>query len=93
MSMENLKLVFVEWEDSAQGHSHWQYLDEIEIPSTIQCQSVGWLINKNDQVIQLANSIGGVSGSQASGIITILGKCIVKIEDLPISSSSLNRST
>ena len=38
------QLVLIEWEDSAQLIAAWQYLDDIDKPEIVQCQSVGFLI-------------------------------------------------
>ena len=47
--MEKPPLVLIEWEDSAQPVAVWQYLDEIETPKVVQCQSVGFLIHASNR--------------------------------------------
>ncbi len=66
-------LVLVEWEDSARPISSWQWADEYQIPETVICISVGYLIAKTERAIAVAPNIGDVGKEriQASGIIRI----------------------
>jgi len=40
---DDLKLVYVEWEDSCGAQARWQYLSESG-SSRVLCRSVGWLV-------------------------------------------------
>ena len=81
------EMVLVEWEDSAQGHAEWQYLDDMDPPANIKCRTVGWLVNQTEDVLQLGATLGGINDSQVAGTITILAKCVVTIKPLATSSS------
>jgi hypothetical protein len=67
------ELVIVEWEDSARPISGWQWIDEYQMPETVPCMSVGFLIAVTESAIALAPNLGDVGRdrAQASGIIRI----------------------
>jgi hypothetical protein len=66
-------LVLVEWEDSTQPISKWQWTDEYEVPETVRCISVGYLIAQTKEALAIAPNLGDVRREriQASGIIRI----------------------
>ncbi len=66
-------LVQVRWEDSARPVSAWQWLDDYQMPQTVQCVSVGYLVGESTDAIALAPNLGDVKCEriQASGIIRI----------------------
>ena len=75
-------LVLIEWEDSAQPTSGWQYLADFECGQAVQCASVGWLIEDGEKVKALAPNLGEVGtteSAQASGIIRIPARCITRV--------------
>lgn len=82
----NPPLVLIEWEDSAQPVAVWQYLDDIETPKAVQCQSVGFLIYNGKDVKTLAPNVGelGTDHAQASGMIRIPSRCIIRVRRLRI---------
>ena len=67
------KLVMLEWEDSAQPVDQWQWVDEYQVPETIKCVSVGFLIADTKDAIALAPNLGDVGRErvQASGILRV----------------------
>ena len=67
------KLVKIEWEDSARPISAWQWIEEYEVPHTVTCISVGYLIAETKQALALAPNLGDIGNErvQASGIIRI----------------------
>lgn len=67
------KLVLVEWEDSAQPVSAWQWVDAYEIPESVRCISVGYLIGQNRKTLAVAPNLGDLTSEriQASGIIRV----------------------
>jgi len=67
------KLIFVRWEDSARPISAWQWIDDYQIPNTVECVSVGYLIAETGDAIAIAPNLGDISQKriQASGIIRI----------------------
>ena len=86
-----LKLVKVEWEDSAQPTTSWRYLEDAPSLEIINCQSVGWLIQQDDKVIMLAPNIGDIENGEAaqgSGFIRIPKRAITKIDQLTDSTTS-----
>ena len=82
--MVNPPLVLIEWEDSAQPVAAWQYLDDIDEPDVVHCQSVGFLIYDGSDVKALAPNVGdlGTEHSQASGVIRIPARCITRVKRL-----------
>jgi hypothetical protein len=66
-------LVLVEWEDSARPIPAWQWVEDYEVPATVGCLSVGYLIAETQDAIALAPNLGDVRQEklQASGILRI----------------------
>jgi hypothetical protein len=79
-------LVRVEWEDSAQPIAAWTWVDE-HSPKGVRCLSVGYLIAKTKATVALAANLGDVDSPrrQASGIIQIPRRCIIRISDLKVT--------
>jgi hypothetical protein len=77
------RLVQVEWEDSAQPIAAWTWVDE-HIPAPVRCLSVGYLVADKDGTIAIAPNLGdiGRERNQASGIIQIPRRCIIRIRNL-----------
>jgi hypothetical protein len=73
-------LVVVEWEDSAQPISAWQWVDDYREPEILKCLSVGYLITETDTAIALAPNLGDVTRekAQACGIIRIPQRAITR---------------
>ncbi len=79
-------LVMLEWEDSARPSPAWVHVQDIEQrPSIILCRSVGWLLVDNESVKVLAPNMGhtdDLENLQASGLITIPTRSVVKVHEL-----------
>lgn len=80
---KNLKLVQIDWVDSRQPISHWQWVDEMEKSSIVECSSVGWLV-EDGTVKVLAANMGdtGDKKKQVSGVIQIPAQSVVRIRKL-----------
>ena len=78
------KILIVEWEDSSQPVSEWQWADDYAIPEIVRCISVGFLIARTRNAIALAPNIGDPEKDrlQASGIIRIPRSAIRRIDEL-----------
>jgi hypothetical protein len=78
------KLVAVEWVDSAQPVSAWQWADDYEMPQIVVCVSVGYLIAETEDAIALAPNLGDIGRErvQASGIIRLPRAAVRKISYL-----------
>jgi hypothetical protein len=76
--------VSVEWEDSAQPISAWQWIDDYEVPTITKCISVGYLIADTPKAIAIAPNLGDVTRDriQASGIIRIPRSAIIRFIEL-----------
>lgn len=77
-------LMMVEWEDSARPIPAWQWVEDYEVPKTIRCLSVGYLIAETDDAIALAPNLGDIDQpkAQACGIIRIPQRAIIKLKRL-----------
>jgi hypothetical protein len=68
-------LVLIEWVDSGQPMSAWQWLDQIRAHRPHRCVSVGFLVQDDAHAKVLAPNLGASDGSgdfdQASGLTTI----------------------
>lgn len=80
--MKRFRLVMVEWEDSEQPVSAWQWLSDITARRPMRIRSVGWLIRDEADAKVLAPNIGFLDEAQASGIIRIPARCVVAIRNL-----------
>lgn len=83
--MSDCKLVFIEWEDSAQPIPGWQHLADFESRKVVKCASVGWLVEDGIEVKALAPNMGGLESEcnvQVSGVIHIPTRCILQIVEL-----------
>ena len=63
-----MKIVMIEWLDSKNGSSGWEYLDELEPLKPVACKSVGFLIEDEKSHKTFAPTVGG---GQVLGRITI----------------------
>lgn len=78
------RLVLVEWEDSARPISPWQWVEDYQLPETVRCVSVGYLVADTKAAIALAPNLGdlGRDRLQACGIIRIPRSAIRGCVDL-----------
>lgn len=74
-----MELVLVEWEDSMQPFAGWAMLDDLPELRIAKCQSVGWIVAENEQVLMLAPNIADIDTNpgQGSGFIRIPQRSIV----------------
>jgi hypothetical protein len=79
------RLVKVEWEDSARPIPAWQWISDFELPQTVACISVGFLIAETAQAVAIAPNLGdiGEDDIQASGIIRIPKRAIKRLATVP----------
>ena len=77
-------LILVEWEDSAQPTSGWQWLDEIGDSQPITCRTAGYLVAENEKGLTIALSIGDMTSQrpQVNGATRIPRRAIVSITSL-----------
>ena len=79
-------LVLIEWLDSGQPVSGWQWLQEIEPRRPHLCVLVGFLVQDDATAKVLAPNLGASNGSgdwdQASGVITIPASAVQRV--LPV---------
>lgn len=81
--MSDCPLVFVEWEDSAQPISNWQFLADYEPHPTVKCVTVGWLVYDGDDKKGIAQNMGDLkNNAQVSGVIHIPARCITNLVQL-----------
>jgi hypothetical protein len=71
----------VEWEDSARPISEWEWIENYELPETISCISVGYVIAETDSAIALAPNLGALQQpkAQGCGIIRIPRRSIIQM--------------
>ena len=78
-------LVIIEWEDSRQPSGNWVHLSDFEPEGISECVSVGFLVYDGDDYKALAANMADVESEknmQASGIINIPARCIIRIRPL-----------
>ncbi|MGB7815633.1 MAG: hypothetical protein WBL28_04695 [Methylotenera sp.] len=75
-------LVLIEWEDSRQPIASWQRLSDFSRLEVCKCVSVGFLISDDEEQKVLASNMADIEDKdniQASGVIHIPSKCVLKI--------------
>ncbi len=82
--LDKFPLVIIAWEDSSQPVAAWQHLADMEKPSVVKCESVGWLIHDGDDVKSLAPNMGDADSdnAQASGVICIPARSVLNVVTL-----------
>ena len=78
-------LVIIRWQDSAQPLPSWQYLSALPRTRPIECATVGWLLQDDDDIKVICQSVGDLenpNNAQASGIMTIPARSVFSIEKL-----------
>ena len=83
------RLVLIEWEDSRQPVASWQRLNEFIKLDVCKCVSVGFLISDDGEQKVLASNMADIENKdniQASGVIHIPSKCVLRIT--PIAEST-----
>ena len=90
LRVTNQPLVLIEWEDSAQALPRWQWLTELAGPKVVRCLSAGFLVKdgKKEKLLAISVATSGADDmpDQASGIIAIPTRCIVRMKRLTGSS-------
>ena len=65
--------VYLEWRDSSSFKGTWRDLTEFNGVKSLQCQSLGYVVQQDKSCITVA---GHITSTQASGDITIPLECI-----------------
>jgi hypothetical protein len=73
-------LVMVRWEDSARPIPAWQWIEDYDLPQTVSCLSVGFVIAETKDAIALAPNLGDLDQpkAQGCGIIRIPRRAIIQ---------------
>lgn len=79
-----MRLVLVEWEDSARPVPEWVWASAHTWEQVVKCRSVGWLVYDGADVKALAPNVGDEEGEdhQYCGVIRIPARCITAMRDL-----------
>ena len=83
--MTSANLVIIEWIDSRQPVGTWQRISDFEHSDICKCVSVGFLIHDVEDQKVLAPNMADIEDKhniQASGVIHIPTKCVLKITPL-----------
>jgi len=83
--MTSAKLVIIEWIDSRQPVGGWQRISDFERSDICKCVSVGFLIHDEEEQKVLAPNMADIEDRhniQASGVIHIPTKCVLRITPL-----------
>lgn len=57
--MNDLRLVWIEWEDSFGCSTDWRSIDGVQANRPVLCQSVGWVIEHEDRVTIIPHRTDG----------------------------------
>jgi hypothetical protein len=78
----SFEFVVIQWEDSRQPTSSWAWVEDVDV-GVVPCVSAGWLIHDGEDVKAIAANLGD-DGKQASGVIRIPTRCIIKISKVKL---------
>lgn len=79
-------MVLIEWLDSRQPFSGWQFLEDLEMPKSCKCLSVGWLLEEDADRVVIAAHLGDMSrGGQVMGVMAIPMRSVLKKTPLKVS--------
>jgi hypothetical protein len=91
-TLETPPLVLIEWVDSGQPMSAWQWLHQIGNHLPHRCVSVGFLVQDDANAKVLAPNLGASDGSgdfdQASGLTTIPTAAVQRMVKLSANGAS-----
>ena len=73
-----MKLVIIDWEDSASHHQVWTNVNTLKESKPTMCRSVGWLLYNGQDCKVIASHIGE-DEVNAGGDMIIPAKAIKKI--------------
>lgn len=91
--MTDCRLVIITWLDSRQTEGSWQWLTNYEKMNPVEVVSVGWLIQDDDNVKVLAQSMAPDGDNvQTSGRKAIPACCVKNIENLIERTKSAPRT-
>ena len=77
MRQKKLKLLLVDWVDSA-GSTGWRQTDELQ-PEIGECQSVGFLVSETKEALALALNRSRLPNFRPFGeIVSIPKRCIIR---------------
>lgn len=74
----------ITWLDSRQPVPGWQLLDDIEVPDVCRCQTVGFIVQEDEELLCIAQSVADLGGKhpQASGVMAIPVRAVVERREL-----------
>lgn len=75
------KIYQIEWDDSRQPKSTWQWLSDANETGVAKCVSVGFLIRNDKKVKSLAPNIADLvdEDAQVTGVIHIPAACVTRM--------------
>ena len=73
--------VLVEWEDSRGHVEGWSDIEDMNDVEPCLIQSVGWVVQHTDRLLQVVPHIGN---NQGTGGIIIPSKSVIAMEDLKV---------
>lgn len=84
----NWPLVKVTWIDSCEPYTGWQHIASLKPPDSIECISVGFLVDDGERTKTIAPHITHPADehAQGCGIIVIPTKAVLLLERLTVAS-------
>jgi hypothetical protein len=83
----NWPLVKITWVDSCEPYTGWQHIASLKPPDSIECVSVGFLVNDGEQTKTIVphTTCPQDEHTQGCGIIVIPTTAVISIKRLTIS--------
>jgi hypothetical protein len=73
------QMVLIEWLDSRQPSTGWQFLEAMETPKACRCLSVGWLLDEGEEQIVIAAHMSDIDqDGQVMGVVVIPSCSVLK---------------
>ena len=86
----NRQVVYVRWQDAVHPTSDWERPAEFERDPDLLTETVGWLVNRNRKLVQVAVTCAGrdTPDEQLTGIMSIPMGCVDRIVAVPVDGKS-----
>ena len=84
-------LVKITWIDSCEPYQGWRHIASLEPPTSIECVSVGFLVDDGERTKTIAPHITHPAdeNTQGCGIIVIPTKAVLTVERLAVTADEV----
>lgn len=90
MKKEEIKIVYVEWEDHGTNYPNWTPIEDVESQAPLVCHTAGFLLSETQEIITVVQNLALLDSDeeQFCQTMTILKNCIKSIKYCYIKEES-----